>query len=164
MEEKKYRRAIRNPYTRYQGYNCFACAPDNSHGLKMEFYEEGDQVCCEWSPQPHFQGYKNVLHGGIQATLMDELASWLIQVKLKTGGVTTTMTQKFLKPVFINNGNILLKASVKEIRKRNVEVKVDLFDATGALCSEGLVTYLIFPEEYARKALYYPGYESFFQD
>ena len=35
---------IKNPYAgtaEGMGYNCFACAPENPCGLKMEFFEDG---------------------------------------------------------------------------------------------------------------------------
>ena len=35
---------IKNPWIGAEGYNCFACCPDNPHGLHMEFYEDGDEV------------------------------------------------------------------------------------------------------------------------
>jgi len=65
------------------GYQCFGCAPHNHNGLQMSFAEDGEYVVSEWEPKDYFQGYYNVLHGGIQATLMDEIASWLVQIKLK---------------------------------------------------------------------------------
>ena len=27
-----------------EGYNCFGCSPDNEAGVRMEFYEDGDEV------------------------------------------------------------------------------------------------------------------------
>lgn len=44
---------IINPYlgiSEKEGYNCFACAPNNEHGLHMEFYEDEDDVVCYWNP------------------------------------------------------------------------------------------------------------------
>ena len=35
-----------------------------------------------------FAGFHDILHGGIQATMMDEIASWVVLVKLDTSGVT----------------------------------------------------------------------------
>lgn len=78
-----------------EGYHCFGCLPDNHQGLKMEFYEEGEMVICNWSPVHHFGGYKNVLQGGIQATLLDEIAAWTVHVKLRTAGVTASIDLKF---------------------------------------------------------------------
>jgi len=46
--------------------------------MKLEFWEDGGELYAEWEPQPHFVGWENVLHGGIQATLMEELAGLII--------------------------------------------------------------------------------------
>ena len=35
---------IINPWKGLEGYNCFGCAPNNEAGIKMEFYEDGDEV------------------------------------------------------------------------------------------------------------------------
>ncbi|MFR9262762.1 MAG: hypothetical protein ACLVL2_20715 [Bacteroides cellulosilyticus] len=35
---------IINPWKDLEGYNCFGCAPNNESGVKMEFYEDGDEV------------------------------------------------------------------------------------------------------------------------
>ncbi len=35
---------IINPWKGMEGYNCFGCAPNNEAGVKMEFYEDGDEV------------------------------------------------------------------------------------------------------------------------
>lgn len=59
-----------------EGYNCFGCAPNNEAGVKMEFYEDGDEVISIWKPQPQFQGWIDTLHGGIQAVLLDEICAW----------------------------------------------------------------------------------------
>ena len=72
MERKK----LYNAYEQHEGYNCFGCASGNEHGLRCEFYEEGEYITCHWMPRPEFQGFFHVLHGGIQATLMDEIACW----------------------------------------------------------------------------------------
>lgn len=71
---------IKNPWLGLtdKGYNCFGCSPENPYGLKMEFYEDGDDIVSFWTPGENYQGWMNTLHGGIQATLMDESAGWLI--------------------------------------------------------------------------------------
>lgn len=47
---------IINPWKGMKGYNCFGCAPNNDAGVKMEFYEDGNEVISIWKPQPQFQG------------------------------------------------------------------------------------------------------------
>jgi uncharacterized protein (TIGR00369 family) len=157
-------REILNPYSKQKDYNCFGCSPDNNWGLRMRFFEDGEDVICSWDPRHNFQGYYNVLHGGIQATLMDEIASWVVQVKLCTAGVTARMETKYHKPVLMDKGDITLKARVKESRRRLAVIDVELFNSEGVLCSSSVVSYITYPEEIARKKLNYPDFKEFFNE
>ena len=76
-------------------YNCFGCSPDNEAGVRMEFYEDGDEVVSIWKPRPEYQGWLNTLHGGIQSVLLDEICGWVVFRKLQTGGVTSKMETRF---------------------------------------------------------------------
>ena len=53
---------IINPWKDMEGYNCFGCSPDNEAGVRMEFYEDGDEVVSIWKPRPEYQGWLNTLH------------------------------------------------------------------------------------------------------
>ncbi len=154
-------RKINNPFRDLPGYNCFGCSPENPLGLHLEFREDAEYVISEWIPRPEYQGYANILHGGIQATLMDEIASWTIYVKQRTGGVTAAMRTKYRHPVLVNKGAITLKSRIKTAARRIVTVEVHLFDAEDKLCAESEVDYFILPEEQAREKLFYPGRDAF---
>lgn len=154
-------RSIHNPFRGMEGYNCFGCCPDNASGLRMQFEVEGEEVVSRWNPDSRFQGFTGVLHGGVQATLMDELASWYVFVKMGTAGVTARMEVTYHKPVLINKGPLILRARLAEEKRRLAVIKVTLADHDGILCSEGLMEYFIFPPEKARKELLYPGQEFF---
>lgn len=154
---------IQNPYVKVEGYNCFACSPDNENGLQMTFIEDGDFLTCDWEPKGFMAGYNNVLHGGIQATLMDEIASWFIQVKMKTAGVTSNMNLRLKRTVPMNQGKLKLRAWLKEVRRNLVDVNVELINADGKVGAEGVITYYTFPEDVARKKLNFPKHEEFFE-
>ena len=81
-------RDIRNPFVNDSSYGCFGCSPNNEQGLRMTFSEDGDDITCSWEPDLRFAGYGGIVHGGIQATLHDEIASWVVFVKLSTAGFT----------------------------------------------------------------------------
>ena len=89
-------REIINPWTDLSGYNCFGCSPNNPLGAHMRFYEEdpndrfGD-IICVWQPTQNHQSWINTLHGGMQATLLDEVCGWVVFKKLNTSGVTAKM-------------------------------------------------------------------------
>jgi len=157
-------RSIRNPYAGQEGYNCFGCSPDNELGLQMQFVEEGEEIISRWEPKNHLQGYRNVLHGGIQATLMDEIASWWVQVKMKTAGVTLKMNITYKKPAYMNNGPYVLRASLRRMRRNLADVEVVLTDVNEQICTTGILTYYCFPEQLAKEKFYYPESGSFFED
>ena len=152
---------ISNPYTSLEGYNCFGCSPDNPQGLCMQFTDEGDHVASTWQPQNNFQGWHNVLHGGIQATLMDEIASWVVFAKIGTTGVTSKMEIKLSKPMLMNRGPVKLTARLREMRRNIAVIDVTLSDGEGTLCAEGIFHYFTYPEGIAKERLFYPGREKF---
>ena len=150
---------IINPYIGQEdeGYNCFACAPHNPHGLKMEFYEDGDDIVCFWTPRPDYQSWQDTLHGGIQATLIDETAGWLITRKFQTSGMTTAFNLKYRKPVATGEDPTV------EVRVRAREVKRNFvfMDATlkcdGELCTTAELTFFCFsPKEATEKFFFRP--------
>jgi len=154
---------IINPFIGRRNYNCFGCSPNNQMGMQMEFVDAGDLIICEWQPKEHLQGYENILHGGIQATLMDEIASWFVYTKLETGGVTSRVSVRYKSPVFTNRGKIKITAELKEINRNLANITTKIFDADGKLCSEGEIQYFIMSKEQAIEKLSYPGVESFYK-
>ncbi|MDY0343525.1 MAG: PaaI family thioesterase [Lentimicrobium sp.] len=155
------KRLLNNPFASIAGYQCFGCSPDNNFGLQMEFTEEEDGVSAIWQPKSHFEGWKNILHGGIQATLMDEIASWLVFVKLHTSGVTSKMEVKLSKPVHIDRGEITLKATLRVMQKNVAVIDTSISNADGIECATAVMYYFTYPEKIAREKLWYPGHENF---
>lgn len=155
---------LSNPFASLEGYNCFGCAPHNPLGLKMKFFEEGEYLVSEWDPENRYQGYHDVLHGGIQATLMDEIASWVVYVKLRTAGFTSRADVRYRKSVHVNKGPLTIRARCLQMRRNLADIEVKLYDSEKALCAEGTFTYFTFTNEKAREQMYYPGHSSFFEN
>ncbi|MFP4329180.1 MAG: PaaI family thioesterase [Spirochaetaceae bacterium] len=154
-------REINNPFVDHEGYHCFGCDPNNRFGLKMRFIEEEERVVSHWEPTASYQGFTDVLHGGIQATLMDELASWYVFVKLKTSGMTERLEVRFNTPVYISGGTVTVTAELVDQERRKARVRLAVYQGDGEAKSEGECIYTIFPEPLARRKLNYPGYEAF---
>ena len=60
---------------------CFACGPENPIGLRLQFRQEGDAYVTTFIADQAFQGYHNVIHGGIVATLLDEVMARYVWAK-----------------------------------------------------------------------------------
>jgi uncharacterized protein (TIGR00369 family) len=154
---------IQNPYAASgrTEYLCFGCSPNNETGLKLEFWEEGEGVIAKWIPRKSLEGFMNVLHGGIQATLLDEVASWVVQTRCKTVGVTTTINISYRRPVIISDGEITLRGRVKEMGSRMAVVEAELLGNDGKLCASATVKFFLFSAEKATQEYFYPGADAF---
>lgn len=54
---------------------CFICGLENPVGLKLKIYQTKPGVIeTTYTAPEHFQGYPGVLHGGIVATILDEIS------------------------------------------------------------------------------------------
>jgi len=153
---------IINPYigmSEAEGYNCFACAPHNPHGLKMEFYEDGDDVVCYWIPNSHYQGWTDTLHGGIQATLIDETAGWVIARKMQTTGMTTNLNIKYKRPIPTTpDARLEIRAHICTM-KRNFALMEATITCNGELCTTAELTFFCFPQEKAKEEFHFLPYE-----
>ncbi|UCG28757.1 MAG: PaaI family thioesterase [Bacteroidales bacterium] len=152
---------IRNPFDP-QINKCFGCGPNNPIGLQLEFYEDNDHIISFWQPDENLQGYPDVVHGGIQTTLMDELASWTVFVKGKTAGFTTSMEIRLRKPLLVSKGRVKIVAKLKAINRKIAEIETEIYDSDKQLCSSGLIRCFIYPEDQARERFGLPEHDKFY--
>jgi len=144
-------------------YQCFGCSPHNEFGLHLEFWEDGDELVSYWNPRPVLQSYPKVVHGGIQSTLLDEIAGWVVYVKCGTVGVTAEMNVKFRQPLMIDQGEITIRAGLKEQNKRIATIQARLINTSGKTCAEAEIRYFLLSETDAREKYNYPGIDAFFE-
>lgn len=143
-------------------YNCFGCSPFNEIGLQLEFWESGPELIAKWQPSKSLEGWTDVLHGGIQASLLDELAGWIVMIKMKTAGVTSALNVKYLKPVNIPKGTITVKGELLSVDKHLATITTQLLDGQGQTCATAEAVYFCFPEKIARAKYHYPGIDAFY--
>jgi acyl-coenzyme A thioesterase PaaI-like protein len=114
--------------------HCFACGKRNLRGLQLDFRSENGWTFAEFLPRKDHQGFKDVVHGGIIATVLDEA---MVKTVLSTGvqAVTAELTVRFKSPLLTGE-----KASVEaEIRKpdgRVVETSARMLKGDGTVVAE----------------------------
>jgi uncharacterized protein (TIGR00369 family) len=77
---------------------CFVCGSRNPHGLQAKFHFDGEQAVCEVVTTMAFEGYKGIYHGGVVASLLDEVMVKAILAH-DVVAVTAEMTVRYIKPV-----------------------------------------------------------------
>lgn len=159
MEHQKHN--IRNPFAGNDNYRCFGCDPGNPIGLHLQFVLEGEEVAATWDPRVEFEGYPGVIHGGIQATLVDEIGAWYVYVVLGTAGLTKSLSVSYQKPALSQEGPYTVRATGERDGQRRAVIHVTLENASGEICSTAECEYVVFSEEIARKRFFFPGREAF---
>ena len=113
----------------YNDY-CFVCGTENPHGLGLSFSSSGGKITSEFVPAPAYQGYKDITHGGIIASVLDEA---MIQAAIAEGitPVTAEIRIRFKRPLAVN-ARALVEAEIIRKGSKLLEAQSRLFD-----CSDG---------------------------
>jgi uncharacterized protein (TIGR00369 family) len=100
------------------GY-CFACGKDNSAGLQLDFRTEDGKAVTEFTPSKIHQGFKDIVHGGIIATILDEA---MVKVALSRGikVLTAEIAVRFRSTLSVGDTSIV-EAEVITMGKRLIE-------------------------------------------
>lgn len=81
-------------------YNrCFLCGRDNPVGLNIHFKHEGEIVYTELEIDERYVGYRDRIHGGILAALLDETIGWACAVATKKIYYTAAITVRYRRPL-----------------------------------------------------------------
>jgi len=105
---------------------CFVCGQANPIGLKLtfEYNNETDEMISQIKFAQHFQGWENVLHGGIISTVLDEV---MVKAAAQKGikCVTAELNVRFKKPAIMDQ-EFTLKGKITEIRRRLISAEASL--------------------------------------
>jgi len=120
----------------YDDQNCFVCGKKNLAGLKIEFCENQQSKEVEASVvfPPHLQGWENTVHGGLLATVLDEI---MIKAAAAAGikCVTAEINVKYKKPAFTKT-TYQVHGKMLEARGRIITAESRLCDASGQIYAQ----------------------------
>ena len=118
---------------------CFVCGRQNQVGLKLQFYEdrEAGQVMVPLVIPDHYQGYPGIAHGGILATILDELSGRALMIGAEDDPfwVTAKLEIRYRKPTPTETP-LTAVGWVVERRRRSAEVAGEIRLADGTVTAE----------------------------
>jgi uncharacterized protein (TIGR00369 family) len=116
--------------------NCFVCSRTNTKGLQLRFWrsEQGCYTRCTISE--HLCGFDGWVHGGIIATLLDEVGAWALLSHFGRLGVTSELLIHYLKPVPTAT-EIIVEGKIMSYDERSAFVHVSVQSVEGTLLAEG---------------------------
>ncbi|MBI5188877.1 MAG: PaaI family thioesterase [Nitrospirae bacterium] len=114
---------------------CFVCGEKNPYGLHLKFSIHEGKASAEFIPQKLHQGYKDIVHGGIISTLIDEA---MVKVVLMQGipAVTAEITVRFKNPLMVGE-KVIVEATITKMDKKIIETSARIKKPDDTLIAEG---------------------------
>jgi uncharacterized protein (TIGR00369 family) len=116
--------------------HCFGCGPANEAGLRLRFrmIEDG-AIETRLRPPVHFQGVDDILHGGIQAAVLDEVMGVAAERSLppeagRSALVTAELSLRYLRPVWLH-AEVVARARVVASAGPDIYVHGEIIDSDG---------------------------------
>jgi len=131
------------PLPRYR--LCFVCGRDNLAGLDIQFYRDGEKVTCAWVPAEKHLGYRDRVHGGVAASILDEAMGWTPTARLRRLFYTVEISVKYRRPV-PSGLPARVEAECSGTTSRIARAAGRILDAEGRICIEATGSYFPLPE------------------
>jgi acyl-coenzyme A thioesterase PaaI-like protein len=130
---------------------CFGCSPDHPIGFRLRFFLEGEAVVTRFTPDDRYQGPPGVMHGGLVATLADEIAAWSVIGLRRRFGFTGAIEARLKKPVRIGE-EVVGRGRITRDTPRIVDIEVELMQAD-VQCFTGTFTFALLDRAAAERLL-----------
>jgi uncharacterized protein (TIGR00369 family) len=106
-------------HTLEDDHYCFVCGEENPSGLHLKFTLHDDKVVSEFVLQKIFQGYKDIVHGGIISAILDEAMVKAARMQGKHA-ITAEITIRFKNPLMAGE-KAVVEAYILRTNKKIIE-------------------------------------------
>jgi uncharacterized protein (TIGR00369 family) len=136
FESMAKRSSNKNQGTRKKNF-CFGCGPDNPDGMHLKFRYDKKKACviCKVKLGSRFAGPPGYCHGGIIATLLDEIMAKLNKPH-SIIAVTGHLAVDYRRPVPLNRP-IHLEAREVRLSGRRRFREAEIMDGKGQVLAQG---------------------------
>jgi uncharacterized protein (TIGR00369 family) len=123
-------------------HSCFVCGEANPVGLNLRFETDGRIIRTRFVPCAAHIGFKGVVHGGIIATVLDEIMVWACVVPTRQFAYCAELNVRYLLPL-PPDGEVLLTGELVTNRKGRIfEAKAAVQNPAGKTFATATGKYL----------------------
>lgn len=106
-----------------KGEGCFCCGRENAVGMRLPFRRLPDgSIEIDFLAEKRYEGWSDILHGGIVSLLFDELLG-RISYEAGLDGMTARMGVRYRRPVRIGE-RLVFRAEIAREAKGVLEVRL----------------------------------------
>ena len=121
-------------------HHCFACGATNPIGMHLQIDLGEGEASADWSPGADFVGWSDRVHGGLLATVLDEVMAWA-PTSDDAWAVTSSFTVTFHSPASPEEA-LRARGWVESRRRRIYSVRGEVRGQDGRIVAEARGTYL----------------------
>lgn len=145
---------ILSKFCKIPGYNCVACSPLRHNGLHIEAKKNVDNNCVEdtYTFAKRYEGFNNVIHGGVVGTVLDEMMCFASILLLDKLPVTSEMTVNFKKPV-MSGIAYRVEGRIVEFQGNLAKAEAFIIDSNGKVVASSKGDLFVPTKEQAPKIL-----------
>jgi len=123
-------------------HSCFVCGESNPIGFNLRSETDGRIVRAHVVFRDGHVGFKQTIHGGLTATLLDEIMTWACAVQAKRFAYCAELNVRYLLPVRPRARLLATAELVANRRGRLFETKADLRNESRAVLATATGKYL----------------------
>ena len=124
----------------FADHNCFACGGSNPIGMRLHIELAEGTARTSWTAGDDFVGWSDKVHGGIVATMLDEVMAWAC-ASFDAWAVTAEMNIRYRSPASPRD-ELHAEGHVVRKRRRIYDVAGFVRTSDGRLIAEGSGRYL----------------------
>jgi uncharacterized protein (TIGR00369 family) len=124
----------------FADHHCFACGASNPIGMRLHIELSEGAARTEWGAGEDYVGWSDKVHGGIIATLLDEVMAWAPS-SFDSWAVTAEMTVRY-RAAASPGERLTATGRVAKRRRRIYEVVGEVRGPDNRLIAEGRGLYL----------------------
>jgi acyl-coenzyme A thioesterase PaaI-like protein len=126
------------PHTR----SCFVCGESNPAGLNLRFETDGTLVRARFAPRLEYAGFRETVHGGVIATVLDEAMVWACAVATKKFAFCAELGVRYLHPARPAEPFLVEARLVENRRNRILNAQAELRTETGQVIATATGKYV----------------------
>ena len=133
--------------------NCFVCGTQNAAGLRLQMHGDGQKVRATFIPRPEHSGFAHAVHGGITATVLDELMAWAIIDRTRRAAYSVELSLRYHLPIRAGEVTEVTGEVVVNRKNKLFETRGEIRNAAGELCAVATGKYMALRDEEMASAL-----------
>lgn len=121
--------------------HCFACGQHNPDGLGMVVSYPEPEARCNITLPDKFQGWAGMAHGGVTATLLDEIMAHAV-IRYVGFGVTISFSMRYRGQVPLGE-ELVVRGWVEDANHRRAKTEATVETPSGKVLAQGEAVFLL---------------------